>query len=637
MISAVADTQTAVEAMKLGAYDYVTKPFELDALSAKVEKALERKTLITENRDYRLRMAEEALRDSESRFEELVDLLPQTVFELNEAGRISFVNRHGFEAFGYTSKDVELGLEALEMIAPEDREKANANIVRRLAGEHAGVSEYRAQRKDGSTFPILLYSSPIVRGGGTAGLRGIIVDITALKKGEELIKHRLEIEEAISRISSRFVGTTDVNFAISASLYDMSVLTGANRSHLFLFREDGATMDGTHEWHAEGEGPRIDDLQAVASSEFYSWIGRLRKGEPTHVKDVSGLPPVALAGARKLGGPDVESMMLLPLTVGGEFDGLVALTDVSRAREWGDDDLQLLRVVAEVIGSALERKRAEEELQDYKEHLEELVAQRTAELESSHEQLLQSAKLAAIGELVSGVAHEVNNPLAAISLYSELLLDEVDDERASTHLQIISAQAERAIDIVENLLSFARKHEPKRSYVSINDSITSTAQLRAYDLNLDNVKVTLDLDPNLPMTMADFRQLQQVFLNLITNAEQALREADGKGAITVTTRRHDNAIQIDITDDGPGIPTARLGRIFEPFYTTKDVGKGTGLGLSICHGIVEEHSGRIRVESTEGTGTTFTIEIPIVPEDASDVSAPCETANDVPEVHSGAS
>ncbi|MEE8373143.1 MAG: ATP-binding protein, partial [Dehalococcoidia bacterium] len=145
-----------------------------------------------------------------------------------------------------------------------------------------------------------------------------------------------------------------------------------------------------------------------------------------------------------------------------------------------------------------------------------------------------------------------------------------------------------------------------------------------------NIKIALDLDPDLPGTMADFRQLQQVFLNLITNAEQALKQARGRGTITIGTQKTDGVIEISVVDDGPGIPASALSRVFEPFYTTKDVGKGTGLGLSICHGIVQEHGGQIRVESTEGSGATFIIEMPIVAEDAGDEDQRCVPASSTP-------
>lgn len=233
-------------------------------------------------------------------------------------------------------------------------------------------------------------------------------------------------------------------------------------------------------------------------------------------------------------------------------------------------------------------------------------------LSANHEQLLQSAKMATIGELVSSVLHELNNPLTTIIMCSELLLEEIGEEGAKNYVQTLYREAERAITIVKNLLSFARKHKSKRDYISINESLDSAVELRAYERNLNNIKVIMELDPDLPNTMGDFHQLQQVFFNLITNAEHAVKSAHGKGNLVIRTQKVDEIIQITFTDNGMGIPTDNLGKIFEPFFTTKDVGQGTGLGLSICHGIIQEHGGRIYVESVEGNGATFVVEIPIV-------------------------
>jgi len=263
-----------------------------------------------------------------------------------------------------------------------------------------------------------------------------------------------------------------------------------------------------------------------------------------------------------------------------------------------------------------ERRRAEEEIVRTNHRLREAMEK----LQVSQAQLLQSAKMAAIGQLVSGVAHELNNPLVAVSLYSELLPGEVNKEKIKKFAWVINQQTDRAINIVNNLLAFARKHEPRKSYISINESLTNTVELRAYDLNVNNIKGTLRLAPDLPRTMADFHQLQQVFLNLITNAEQAIKEAHGKGSLVIETRKVTEMIQITFADDGPGIPAANLDRVFEPFFTTKGIGQGTGLGLSICYGIIKEHGGRIYAESGEGEGATFVVELPVI-SDSSDCPA----------------
>ncbi len=255
-----------------------------------------------------------------------------------------------------------------------------------------------------------------------------------------------------------------------------------------------------------------------------------------------------------------------------------------------------------------ERERAEEKLRTAHAQLQEAHD----ELKSSQEQLLQSSKLAAVGQLVSGVAHEVNNPLMAILGNSEMLLKKNEDERNQKRLQRIHDETNRAITIVRNLLSFARKQETEKVPVSVNESIENVINLRAYEMSLDNIKIETDIASDLPEVMADSQQLQQVFLNLLINAEQAIKEIRDNGKVIIRAERAGKKkIRITFADDGPGIPEGIQGRIFEPFFTTKDVGKGTGLGLSICYGIIEDHGGRITVESTEGQGATFIIELPV--------------------------
>ncbi len=254
------------------------------------------------------------------------------------------------------------------------------------------------------------------------------------------------------------------------------------------------------------------------------------------------------------------------------------------------------------------RKKTEETLRRTNSQLRETMEQ----LKSSQAQLLQSEKLAAVGQLVSGVAHELNNPLMAISGYVELMEMYVEDPTAREDLQNLKTLSERATSVVRNLLSFARKQDPKREYISVNDAIKVVIKLRAYELNLDNIEIVQELDPELPKTMADFQQLQQVFLNLLVNAEQAMRDAHGRGKLIIRSEKVGDIIRVSFTDDGPGIPRDIVNRIFEPFFTTKPVGKGTGLGLSICYGIVREHQGKIYVNTKEGEGATFIVELPIV-------------------------
>jgi len=229
------------------------------------------------------------------------------------------------------------------------------------------------------------------------------------------------------------------------------------------------------------------------------------------------------------------------------------------------------------------------------------------------EQLIQSEKMSAIGQLVSGVAHELNNPLAGISAFAQLLLAEKrfpPDQR--TAAETIYSEARRASRIVQNLLTFARQHKAEKVPTEINQVLDDTLELRGYELRVRGIDVRREYDDSLPDTMADAHQLQQVFLNLITNAEQAMEQREGHHhRLTVRTRRNSDSIRIEVEDTGAGIPANLIERIFNPFFTTKPTGSGTGLGLSISLGIVREHEGRIWAENPPQAGARFVVEVPI--------------------------
>jgi signal transduction histidine kinase/CheY-like chemotaxis protein len=250
-------------------------------------------------------------------------------------------------------------------------------------------------------------------------------------------------------------------------------------------------------------------------------------------------------------------------------------------------------------------------------------------LKSSYDLLLQSEKMALMGQVVAGIAHELNNPLTIVIGNVQLLMMREVNQKNLQSLGRIRDGAERASKIVKNLLTFARQEKPERKPTDINLVLKKTLELRAYELKVSNIEVSTEFAPELPETMADPHQLQQVFLNLIVNAEHAMLTAHGKGLLRLSTRAEDRKILIFFSDDGPGIPKENLRRVFEPFFTTKAVGKGTGLGLSICQGIINEHGGRIDVESTIGRGSTFFIDLPVqrwVPEHISTpVSVPGRT------------
>jgi two-component system NtrC family sensor kinase len=224
---------------------------------------------------------------------------------------------------------------------------------------------------------------------------------------------------------------------------------------------------------------------------------------------------------------------------------------------------------------------------------------------------LQREKLTSLGQLISGVAHELNNPLTGVLGFSQLMLGYADlPDRARGDLRTVIAQAQRCERIVRNLLSFAREHKPEKRPIGVNGVLESTLALLEYPLRSDNILVVKDLQEDLPLVTADFHQLQQIFLSLLTNAHHAMARTRRGNRIVLRTRAQEGWVRIEVIDDGPGIPEADLPRIFDPFFTTKPRGSGAGLGLSMCYGMVSEHGGRIRVSSHEGKGTAFTVELP---------------------------
>ncbi len=285
----------------------------------------------------------------------------------------------------------------------------------------------------------------------------------------------------------------------------------------------------------------------------------------------------------------------------------------------------------EVQSQTEELNAANEELKVLNEDLEsknrELREANRKIMEDEDEQkaliqkLAHSEKLSSLGEIVSGVAHELNNPLTAIMGFSDYLLDKDLPEKVKKQLKMINEASQRSKRIIDNLLTFARAYKPEKKYRDLNSVITGTIDLKDYQLRVNSIDVELNLDPSLPKTMLDEHQLQQVFLNLINNAQHAIAEKGVRGRISINTTFEDNIIRATVSDTGKGIPEDSLKKIFDPFFTTKEVGAGTGLGLSISYGIIREHGGNIYATSRPGEGATFILELPIIKAAADSSSA----------------
>ncbi len=241
------------------------------------------------------------------------------------------------------------------------------------------------------------------------------------------------------------------------------------------------------------------------------------------------------------------------------------------------------------------------------------IARDITEHKKMDEQLMLTDRLASIGELASGIAHELNNPLTSVVGFSDLLLEKDVPDDIKEDLGTINREAKRTAQVVRNLLTFARRHELAKQSVGINGIMQRVLEMRAYEHKVNNIQVNTHFAADLPEVLAAGSQLQQVFLNITINAEYFMFEAHQGGTLTVTTERAGDIVKASIADDGPGIAKENLGQIFAPFFTTK--GQGTGLGLAVSKRIVEEHGGSIAVSNNVSGGVTFTITLPVHAED----------------------
>lgn len=307
----------------------------------------------------------------------------------------------------------------------------------------------------------------------------------------------------------------------------------------------------------------------------------------------------------------VKGWMSVPLLGREGLIGCLTI-DSRRVAAYSEEEADLAMSFAHQAAIAVENAQLHQSVKD------QLDA-----LQASQIKLIQSEKMAAIGKLVAGVAHELNNPLTAIIGIAQLLQSGHISETVKQDLEKLVGEAHRAGKIVRSLLDFSRQQRTERQPVQINDVLNNTLKILAYQLESHDIKLQTEFSEDLPSTMADAHQLQQVFINLVNNAYEAMHEASGGGILSIRSeaaqingadgeRASRPGIRVIVKDDGPGISADMLPMIFDPFYTTKSPGKGTGLGLSVCHGIISEHEGQILVESTPGEGACFTVQIPIV-------------------------
>jgi len=620
------------------------------------------------------KQVEEALRGSEERYRTILEEMQDGYYELDVAGNLTFFNDSLCRLFGYSREEM-MGTDYRAYTPPEDVEAVfkKYNRVYRT-GERMRGFPSRIIRKDGSVgfaetsaFPLRNQEGQIV------GFRGIRRDVTERKEAEVALR---QSEERYRRILEEMQDSyfeTDLagnftffnDYTCRTMGYSREELMGINY-RVYVAPEDAErvyeTFNQAYRTGKVGRTLVFKFLRKDGSTGYCElWVSPLRNdgGEITGFRGVNRditerrLAEQALSDSeqryRAIFEQAADSVVVIDVETGElvEFNdrahenlgytreefGKLKIPDFEVIESGEEVARRIERIIKEGTHTFETKQRTKSgEIRDIQVSGRAISVggkgfvqaiwrditepKRAQEERRALEQKAQLAsRLASVGEMASGVAHEINNPLTGVIAYSQLLLQKKDiPEDVRKDLGTINDGAKRIADIVTRLLSFARQRKPRREYININEAIQSTLAIRGHSLQANNIGVTSQLPPDLPWTVADAGQLQQVFLNLIVNAETAMKLAHGRGSLLIETKALDDTIRISLEDNGPGIPEENLDRIFDPFFTTRDVGEGTGLGLSVCHGIIVEHNGRIYAESRLGKGATFIVELPIVAE-----------------------
>jgi two-component system NtrC family sensor kinase len=543
---------------------------------------------------------------AEEKYRTLVSNVQEGVFISTPQGRFLDFNDAFLRIAGYAARDELMRIDTATLYAnPVDRER-----LKKLLLDHGSVSdfEFDIKRKDGEIRTVT-ESSNAVRDitGNVTAYQGFLLDITERKRAELEIRRRNRELLVLNSIAGTLTESLDLSASLHRALLQLHELFHLDAASLYLFDSNneilrrvaavGHRSEFAHQFPPSKVQPELlQHIQAVHAT-FLSTNGLPL---PDVFKEMQRQEQIASAYVLILWSKDK--------VIGGLVVGSRSTRDFSPA------DINLLIALGSQISSAIERTL-----------LYDQTRQAYDDLRRTQEQLLHSEKMAAVGQLISGVAHELNNPLTAILGYSQLLTScgQVGPQGLE-YAEKLYKQAQRTHRIVQNLLSFARQHKPERVPVRLNQVLEDTLTLRDYDLRMNNIRLHLNLAEDLPLAAADPHQLQQVFLNLVNNAVDAILESSPNGDLWVRTAKESDKFIIEFVDSGKGVKDAS--RVFDPFYTTKPVGKGTGLGLSICYGIITEHGGQIHVCNLPPRGACFRIQLPCLPTSAASGLKARETA-----------
>ncbi len=531
-------------------------------------------------------------RAAEQRYRLLFESVQEGVFVSTPAGKLIDHNPAFASMLGYQGREEIVGIDIGKelFLNPEQR----AAYCEDMASQgQLRNYEVALRRKDGRVVT-LMENSFATRDaqGKVERYQGFLVDITEKKRAEEDMRRRNRELGALNDMATMATQTFDLDQILQNTLGWATELYGQPCDILLLDMESGSvTRSGTS--RRENRHEVLAELRQLLDEELAEYIVRARSEVVTE-QDLPRLPQAAQAWMKK---HRYESFIAVMMYSQRKTLGILLISSPNKDQFTGTDR-NLAIAIARQLGNSLEKVLLYEE-----------TARAYDNLRNTQEQLLQSEKMSAVGQLISGVAHELNNPLTAILGYTQLLETEPMGERAQDYLRKLYKQTQRTHRVVQNLLSFSRQRKPIQSQVDLRRVLEDTLALRESDLKLNDIVLKRDYHPDVPFITGDAHQLEQVFLNIINNAVDAIMDSAQSGWLKVRIYMEDSRACIEFRDSGPGLEDSK--RIFDPFYTTKKIGKGSGLGLSICYGIVKGHNGDIVAFNHEQGGAVFQIKLPI--------------------------